>query len=63
MALRKLERSSYGGMSPVSIKYENVHSFKEAVILLCQISLETRRIYLLGSAQFTVSLIIARSSH
>ena len=36
MVLHKHVRSNYGGKSPVSIKYENVHSFKERVILLCQ---------------------------
>ena len=36
---------------------ENVHSFKEGVILLCQSVLETRRIpHLPGSARFTVPL-------
>ena len=29
MALHKLVRSNYGRKSPVSIKYENLHSFKE----------------------------------
>ena len=58
MALRKLVRNSYGGKSPVSIKYENLHSFKEGVILLCQSILETRRIsHLHGSALFTIPLI------
>ena len=57
MALRKLVRSNYGGKSPVSIKYENLHSFKEGVILLCQSILETRRILdLHGSALFTIPL-------
>ena len=57
MALRKLERRNYGGKSPVSIKYQNLHSFKEGVILLCQSILETRRIsHLHGSALFTIPL-------
>ena len=57
MTLRKLVRSNYGGKPPVSIKYENVHSFKEGVILLCQSILETRRIlHLPGSAHFTIPL-------
>ena len=57
MALRKLVRSNYGGESPVSIKYENLHSFKEGVILLCQSILETRRIsHLHGSALFKIPL-------
>ena len=57
MALHKLVRSNYGGKLLVSIKYENLHSFKEGVILLCQSILETRRIsYLHGSALFTISL-------
>ena len=57
MALRKLVRSNYGGKSPVSIKYENLHSFNEVVILLYQGILETRRIsHLPGSAHFTIPL-------
>ena len=57
MVLRTLVRSNYGGKSPVSIKYENVHSFKEGVILLWQSSLETRRIsHLPGSTHFTIPL-------
>ena len=60
MALRKLVRSNHGGKSPVSIKQENLHSFKEGVILLC-LSIkkqeETRRILNLhGSALFTIPL-------
>ena len=57
MALRKLERRNYGRKSPVSIKYQNLHSFKEGMILLCQSILETRRIsHLHGSALFTIPL-------
>ena len=57
MALRKLDRINYGGKSPVSIKYQNLHSFKEGLILLCQSILEKRRITLLhGSTHFTILL-------
>ena len=57
MALRKLERRNYGRKSLVSIKYQNLHSFKEGLILLCQSILETRRItHLNGSAHFTIPL-------
>ena len=57
MALRKLERINHGGKWPVSIKYQNLHSFKEGLILLCQCILETRRIaHLHGSAHFTTPL-------
>ena len=57
MALRKLERRNHGGKWPVSIKYQNFHSFKEGLILLCQSILETRRItHLHGSAHFTIPL-------
>ena len=59
MALCKLERKNYGGNSPVSIKYQNIHTFKEELILLCQSILETRRItHLHGSALFTIPLNI-----
>ena len=58
MALPKLVRRNYGGKLPVSIEYQNFHSFKEGFILLCQSILETRRItHLLGSAHFTIPLI------
>ena len=61
MALRKLERRNYGGKSPVSIKYQNLHSFKEELILLCQSIFERRRIaHLHSSAQFTISLSLYR---
>ena len=57
MALRKRERRNYGRKSLVSIKYQNLHSFKEVLILLCQNILETRRItHLRGSAHFTIHL-------
>ena len=57
MALRNLLSSNYGGKSPVSIKYENLYSFNEAVILLSQSILETRRIsHLHCSALFTIPL-------
>ena len=57
MALRKLEMRNYGGKSPVSIKYQNLHTFIEGFILLCQSILETRRItHLHGSAHFKIPL-------
>ena len=57
MALRKLVRRNYGGKSPVSIQYQNLHSFKEGLILLCQSIFEARRItHLHGSAPFTIPL-------
>ena len=57
MALHKLVRRNYCGKSLVSIKYENLHSFKEGVILLCQNILETRRIsHLHGSVLFVIPL-------
>ena len=47
----KLVKRNYGGKSLVSIKYQNFHSCKEVMILLCQSILETRRIaHLHGSA-------------
>ena len=58
MALRKLERINYRGKWPVSMKYQNLHSFKEGLILLCQSILETRRItHLRGSPHFTIALM------
>ena len=57
MALCKLERRNYGGKVPVSIKYQNLHSFKEGLILLCQSILEMKRItHLHHSAHFTILL-------
>ena len=57
MALRKLVRRNYGGKSLVSIKYQNLRSFKEGMILLFQSILESRWIsHLHGSALFTIPL-------
>ena len=57
MALRKHVRRNYGGKLPVSIKYQNLDSFKEGVILLRQSILETRIISQLhGSTLFTIPL-------
>ena len=57
MALHKLERRNDGGILPVSIKYQNLHAYKEGLILLCQSILETRGItHLHGSAHFTIPL-------
>ena len=60
MALRKQERINHVGKldkSKMSIKHQNRHSFKEGLILLCQSSLEARRItHLHGSAHFTIPL-------
>ena len=57
MALRKLERRNYGGKLLLSIKYQNLHTFKEGLTLLCQSILETRRItHLHGSAHFAIPL-------
>ena len=57
MALCKLERRNYGGKWPMSIKYQNLHSFKEGLILLYQGILEARRIaHLHGSAHFSIPL-------
>ena len=51
MAQHKPVRRNYGEKLPVSIKYQNLHSFKEGMIHLCQSILETRRISQLhGSA-------------
>ena len=53
MALPKRVRRNYGGKSPVSFKYQNLHSFKEGMILLCQSILKTRRkSHLHGSALY-----------
>ena len=57
MALRILERRNYGGKWSLSNKYQNLHSFKEGLILSCQSILETRKItHLHGSAHFTIPL-------
>ena len=41
----------------VSIKYQNLHYFKEVLILLCQSVFETRKItHLHGLADFTIPL-------
>ena len=57
MALHKFVTSNDGGKLPVSIRYENLYSFKGVVILICQSILETRRIlHLHGTAVFTIPL-------
>ena len=57
MALHKLERRNYSGKWLESIKYQNIHSFKEGLFVLCQSILETRRItHLHGSAPVTILL-------
>ena len=57
MVLHKLEKRNYEGKSLVSIKYQNLHSFKEGLILLCQSILEMRGItHLHGSAHFKIPL-------
>ena len=59
MALRKLERINYGRKWPVSIKYQNLNSFKERLIPQCQSILKMRRItHLHDSAHFTIPLNI-----
>ena len=46
------------GESGWNIKYQNLHSFKEGLILLCQSVLERRRItHLHGLAHFTIPLM------
>ena len=52
MVLSKLVWRNYGIKSPVSMKCQNLHSFKEGVILLCQSILETVISQLQGSALF-----------
>ena len=63
MMLHKLEIRNYGGKWPVSIKYQNLHSFKEGLILLFQSILEMRRItHLHCSPVFRVKVDAALSS-
>ena len=58
----KLVRRNYSGKLSVSIKYQNLHFFKEGMIHFCQSILETRRIsHLHGSAFFSVPLTIANT--
>ena len=57
MVLHKLERRNYGEKWSMRINYQNLHSFKEGLIVLCQSILETRRItHLHGSTHFTIPL-------
>ena len=60
MALLKLVWNNYSRKLLVSIKYENIHSFKEGGILLYQSILETRISHLPGSAHFTIPLKVSR---
>ena len=57
MVPHRLVRRNYGGKLQVSIKYQNLHSFKEGMIHICQKILVTRQIsHLHGSAPFTIPL-------
>ena len=57
MGLQKLVRRNYGEKLLVSIKYQNLYSFKEGVILLCQSILKMRRItHFHRSSLFTILL-------
>ena len=56
MALHKFDRRNYGGKLLVGIKSQNLHSFREGLILLRQSILETRRTtHSHGSAHFTIA--------
>ena len=58
----KLVRRNYSGKLSVSIKYQNLHFFKEGMIHLCQSILETRRIsHLHGSDFFSIPLTIVNT--
>ena len=58
MVPHRFVRGNYGGKLLVSIKYQNVHSFKEGMIPFCQSILEKRRIsHLHGSVPLTIPLI------
>ena len=57
MALHKFGRRNYGGKMLVTIRYQNLHTFKEGLILLCQSILEMRRMtHLHGSTNFIIPL-------
>ena len=59
MALHKRERRNHGGKLLVNIKYQNLHFFKEGLILIYQSIIETRKIiHLHGSPHFTIPLRI-----
>ena len=59
MTLHKPVRRNYSGKLPVGIKYQNLYSFREEVILLCQSILEMKRIsHLHGSPLFTIPLTL-----
>ena len=57
MLPHRLVKRNYGGKLPVSIKYQNLYSFKEGMIHLCQSILETRQMsHLHGSSTFAIPL-------
>ena len=61
MALLILVRRNYGRKLLLSIKYQNLHSFKEGVIFLHQSILKTTQTsHLHGSALFTIPLITTK---
>ena len=60
MALHKLERRNYGRKWSASIKYQNLNSFKEWLILLCQSILKMRKITHLHGSVTLQSLSVAQ---
>ena len=57
MALCQLERRTDGGWIPVSVKYVIFGSFKEGMIIVCQIIIETERMAIWYSLDlFTIPL-------
>ena len=63
MVPQGLVRRNYDGKLPESIKYQNLQSFKEGMIHLCQSILEARqRSHLRGSAPFTIPLKMMKNA-
>ena len=57
MVPQRLVMRNYAGKLPVRIKYQNLLSFKEGMIHLCQSILETRQMsHLHGSSTFAIPL-------
>ena len=56
MVLHELARRLYGKKLPVSIKYKNLHSFKEGMILLLRVSLKRDKYHIYMSQLSSQSL-------
>ena len=56
MALRKLVKRNYDGKSPVSIKYQNLHSLKKGRFFYVRVSLKREEYHIYMAQLYLQSL-------